>query len=153
MWPVSLAQVLPRPQLIFPPKTWFFGNLFEFSVTEITSKSISPTFWIQILPYKFLLMLLIKIFLKTPKAHSNSSEIFSYDLIEFLVKKSFNIQELLGRKSKHHGTKLMHPSLFSCSPPRWELSKDTKNMIWSILFGGSHNYKTKQSKLPSFILL
>jgi hypothetical protein len=26
------------------------------------------------------------------------------------VKKSFNIQELLHRKSKHHGTKPMHPS-------------------------------------------
>jgi hypothetical protein len=26
------------------------------------------------------------------------------------VKKSFNIQELLHRKSKHHETKLMHPS-------------------------------------------
>jgi len=30
-----------------------FGNLFEFSVAEITLKSISPTFWIQILPNKF----------------------------------------------------------------------------------------------------
>jgi hypothetical protein len=26
-WP----QVLPCPQLIFPSKTWVFGNLFEFS--------------------------------------------------------------------------------------------------------------------------
>ncbi len=37
-----------------------FWNLFEFSVAEI---------------------LLIKIFPKTPKAHSNSSKILSYDLI------------------------------------------------------------------------
>jgi hypothetical protein len=29
-------QVLPLPQLIFPSKTWFFGNLFEFSMVEIT---------------------------------------------------------------------------------------------------------------------
>ncbi len=27
------------------------------------------------------------------------------------MKKSFNIQELLHHKSKHHGTKPMHPSL------------------------------------------
>jgi hypothetical protein len=27
------------------------------------------------------------------------------------MKKSFNIQELLHRKSKHHGTKPMHPAL------------------------------------------
>jgi len=37
VWPVPLAQVLPHPQLIFfPSKTWFFGNLFEFSAAEIT---------------------------------------------------------------------------------------------------------------------
>jgi len=42
----------------FPSKTWFFWNLFEFSVAEITLKSISL-------------------------AHSNSSEIFSYDFILF----------------------------------------------------------------------
>jgi hypothetical protein len=31
------------------------------------------------------------------------------------------------------------------SPPcRWELSKLTKNLVWSIPFDGSHNYKTKQ---------
>ncbi len=30
-----------------------FWNLFEFSVAEITENSISPTFWIQILPNKF----------------------------------------------------------------------------------------------------
>jgi hypothetical protein len=53
---------------------------------------------------------LIKIFSTTPKAHSNSSEIFSYDIFSFSVKKSFNIQELLDCKSKLHGTKPMHPS-------------------------------------------
>jgi hypothetical protein len=51
--------------------------------------------------------LLIKIFPITPKAHSNSSEIFSHDLIE----KSFNVQKLLHCKSKCHGTKPIHPSL------------------------------------------
>jgi hypothetical protein len=41
--PVLLTQVLPHPQLIFPSKTWFFWNLFEFSAAEITYKSVSPT--------------------------------------------------------------------------------------------------------------
>jgi hypothetical protein len=54
--------------------------------------------------------MLIKIFPTTPKAHSNSFEIFSYDLISFSVKNSFNIQELLHHESKHHGTKPMHTS-------------------------------------------
>jgi hypothetical protein len=44
VWPVLLAQVLPRPQQIFPSKTLFFWNLFEFSTAEITQKSISPIF-------------------------------------------------------------------------------------------------------------
>jgi hypothetical protein len=31
-------QVLSRSQLIFPFKTWFFKNLFEFSAAEIITK-------------------------------------------------------------------------------------------------------------------
>ncbi len=30
VWPVPLAQELPRPQLIFPSKTWFFGIYLNF---------------------------------------------------------------------------------------------------------------------------
>ncbi len=30
MWPVPLAQVLSRPRLIFPSKTWFFGIYLNF---------------------------------------------------------------------------------------------------------------------------
>jgi hypothetical protein len=35
VWPVLLAQVLPRPQLMFPSKTWFLKKLFEFSVANV----------------------------------------------------------------------------------------------------------------------
>jgi hypothetical protein len=103
VWPVPLAQVLPRPQLIFPSKPGFLEFISIFS-----GRSHFKT-WIQILPNKFHYILLINIFPTTPKAHSNSCQIFSYDLIWFLVKKSFNIQELLHCKSKRHGTKPMHP--------------------------------------------
>jgi hypothetical protein len=30
VWPVQLAQVLSRPQLIFPSKTWFFEIYLNF---------------------------------------------------------------------------------------------------------------------------
>jgi hypothetical protein len=30
VWPVPLAQVSPRPQLIFPSETWFFGIYLNF---------------------------------------------------------------------------------------------------------------------------
>ncbi len=118
-----------------------FWNLFEFSEAEIIFKN-------QYLPHSesksyqinSIKILLIKIFPTTPKAHSNSSKIFSYDLFWFSVKKSFNIQELLHSKSKHHETKPMHPS-------PWELSKQTKYAIWSIpvQWISSVQNKTKQT--------
>jgi len=48
--PTSVAcAVVPKcyhvlPKLIFPSKTWFFGNLFEFSVAKIAFKSIPSVF-------------------------------------------------------------------------------------------------------------
>jgi hypothetical protein len=49
LWPVPLAQVLPRPQLIFPLKIWFFFFFFKFSAAKITLESnmshiLNPTF-------------------------------------------------------------------------------------------------------------
>ncbi len=32
VWPVPLAQLLPRPQLIFPSKTWFFEIYLNFQL-------------------------------------------------------------------------------------------------------------------------
>jgi hypothetical protein len=56
------------------------------------------------------------------------------------VKKSFNIQKLLHRKSKHLGTKPMHPS----KRPRMQPEASR--------FGGSHKCKqNKRNKLPCFI--
>ncbi len=81
----------------------------------------------------------------TPKAHSNSSKIFSYDLIWFLMKKSFNIQELLHHKSKCHGTKPMHPSLSKAFKPHQEHNLNLKHP------GSVDLITTKQNKLASFI--
>jgi hypothetical protein len=64
----------------------------------------------------------LEIFPTTPNPHPNSFEIFTYDLIEFLVKKSFNILKLL-----HPSPNIMKPS--QCTSPHQELSKDIKNMI------------------------
>jgi hypothetical protein len=43
MWAVPLAQVLPRSQLIFPSKTWFFGMYLNFQWKK--------SFKIQYLPH------------------------------------------------------------------------------------------------------
>jgi hypothetical protein len=73
--------------------------------------------------------------------------LFFWNLFEFSVKNAaFNIQELLHRKSKRHGPK-PHALLLVKSFPKTP-SKNKK--IKASQFGGSHNYKTKQNKLPSF---
>jgi hypothetical protein len=64
---------------------------------------------------------------------------FSYDLIQFSVKKSFNIQELLHCKYKCHGTKPMHTSSSKSFPKRPRIRSEAS---W---FGGSHNYQTKET--------
>jgi hypothetical protein len=82
---------------------WIFDNKNNF-------KNNISHILIQILPNKFHYILFIEILPITPKAHSNSFEIFSYDLINFSMKKSFNKQKLLHCKSKRRGTNPVHPS-------------------------------------------
>ncbi len=137
MWPAPLAQVLPCPQLIFPSKTWLFGIYLNFQWQKLLKKQYLPHSESKSYKNKFHWILPIKIFQTTWKAHSNSSEIFNYDFN--LLFKNFCITS----------PNVMEPS--PCTPPHQELSKDTKNTIWSILVQWSHNYKTKQNKLPSFI--
>jgi hypothetical protein len=63
------------------------------------------------------------------------------------MKKSFNIQELLHRKSKHHGTKPMHPS--SSRAFQRDQERDLKHPSLVDLIGTKKN-KTKQTNyLPS----
>ncbi len=133
---MPLAQGLPCPQLIFPYKTWFFGNLFEFFSGR---NQYLPTFRIQILPNSF-------------HAHQDISnntkgtfpippKIFTYNLIQFSVKKSFSIQELFAPlKSKRHETKLMH-HLSSPRAFQREQEHNLKHPGWVDL----HQYK--QNKL------
>jgi hypothetical protein len=68
-------------QVIFPSKAWFFGIYLKFQRQKSLLNQYFPHSGTHILPNKFQYILLIKIFPATPKAHSNSSEIFSYDLI------------------------------------------------------------------------
>jgi hypothetical protein len=58
------------------------------------------------------------------------------------VKKSFDIQELLHHKSKCHETKLMHPFSFRSFQRQQERTEAGSE---ASQFGGSHQYKTKQT--------
>jgi len=131
----------------------FLGNLFEFLAAEIIFKN-------QYLPHfesKFYQINSIKSCSSRssqklhPKSHSNSSKNFQlqFNLIQFSVKKSFNIQELLHSKSKH----IMEPS--PCTP-----SSSSSSSSRAFQKHQEHNLKdppsmdlipTKQNKLPSFI--
>jgi hypothetical protein len=90
--------------------------------------------------------MLIKIFATTPKAHSNSFEIFSYDLISFSVKKSFNIQRTFAPQVQTPWNQT-HAHLLIKSFPKTPRTQSEASQ-----FGGSHNHKTKQKQtiyLPS----
>jgi hypothetical protein len=86
----------------------------------------------------------VEIFPITPKAHPNCSEIFCYDLIEFSVKNSFNIQELLHHKLKQSETKLMHPSSSRAFQRHRECNLKCPNLVDLIM-------RNKQNKQNSFI--
>jgi hypothetical protein len=59
------------------------------------------------------------------------------------MKKSFNIQELLHRKSKCHGTKPMHPSSLRAFQRHQKHDMKDPSLVDLII--------TTQNKLPSFI--
>ncbi len=140
--PLLLGRELPHSQLIFPSKTWFFGIYLKFQWQKSLKNQYLPHSESKSYPRKFIKFCSPRSF-QQPKAHSNSSEIFSCDLIYFSVKKSFNIQELLHRKSKCRGTKPMHPSSSRAFQGRQE--HDLKHPSWVALI------TTKQNNLPSFI--
>ncbi len=137
---MPLAQVLPHPQLIFPSKTWFLGIYLNFQ----QQKSLKNQY--------------------LPHSESKSYQLHS---IKSCSSRSFQQQQrhipipLKISVKKNHSTfnnfwttrpNVMEPS--PCTPPPWELSKETKNAFWSI--PGSVDListnKTKQTnKLPSFI--
>ncbi len=128
---------------------WFFFSKLDFLkfiwflVTKIIFKSMFPTFWIQILSNKFHEILFIKIFPTKPKGHSNAFKIFHYNFILFWIRKSFDIQKLLHQKSKHHGTKPMHPSSSKIFQSCKEHELKHLGLMDFII--------TKQNKLLSFI--
>ncbi len=116
-----------------------FLNLFEFSAAEITLKSICPTFWIQILPNKFHSILLIKIFPTTPKAHSNSSQIFSYDFNLIFNEKIIQYSRTFALHIQTPWNQANAPLLLKSFPKRPRMQFEAS---W---FGGFHKDKTKQT--------
>jgi len=150
---VQLAQVFYHIlNWIFSFQNLVFWNfIWIFKWQKSLKKSISPNILNpNLTKINSIKSWLIKIFPTTSKAHSNSSEIFSYNLIWFNFQwKNHSIFKNFCTTSPDI---MMEPSRPCTTPPHPELSKDTQNTTnWSISqFGGSH-ITTKQNKLPSFI--
>ncbi len=145
MWPVLLAQVLSHPQLIFPSKTWFFGI---FSGKNHLKNQYLPH--CESISYQInaIKSCSSRSFQQHQRHISIPPKFFNYDLIKILVKKSVNIQELLHRKSKHHGTKPMQPYSLRAFQRHHEYNLKHPDSVDSL---SAKQNKTKQYKLSSFI--
>jgi hypothetical protein len=124
-WMVSL-QALPRSQLIFPSKTWFFGIYLNFQ----QQKSLKN----QYLPHSESKSYQIN------SIKSCSSRSFQEDQRHIPIPPKFSATTLFNFQWRNHSIFqnfcTASPNVMElspCSPPRQELSKDTKNTIWSIL--------------------
>jgi len=95
----SVTQVLPHPQLISPSKTWFFGIYLNLQWQKLLQNQYFPHS-----ESKFYQINSIN-----QDLSNNTKGTFQF-LQNSQLQFNFNIQELLHHKSKHRGTKPMHPS-------------------------------------------
>jgi hypothetical protein len=84
-----------------------------------------------------------QIFPTTPKAHLILSEVFSYDLI--FSEKIIQYSRTFAPQVQMSWNQAHAPLLVERIPKTPRTQSETSQI------GGSHNYKTKQNKLPSFI--
>jgi hypothetical protein len=113
-----------------------FWNLFEFSAAEMIKKSISLTFWIQILPNKFHLNPAHQDFSNNTKGTFQSLHnfqlwfnlIYSEGIIQYSRAFAPQVQTPWNRA---------HAPLLVRSFP-----KTSRTQSEASQFGGSHNYKT-----------
>jgi hypothetical protein len=126
VWPVPLAQMLPHPQLIFASKTSSFGIYLNFQ-------------WQQSLKNQDLLHSKSKSY-QINSIKSCSSRSFQQHQRHIPIPPKFSAMIKFHFQWRNHSIfknfcstspNIMQPS--PCTPPCQELSKDTKNTIWSIL--------------------
>jgi len=116
VWPMPLAKVWTCPQLIFPSKTWFCGiSLYHFktNVSHILNPNLTKYFPLN----------------PTHQDLSNNTN----DTFQFLQKFQLRFNLIFTEKySIFKNFCIASPNIIEptpCTPPCWELSKDTKSMI------------------------
>ncbi len=145
---VACAVVGPKCELVlnwfFLPKTWFFGIYLNFQQQKSFKKSISLTFWIQILPNKFHLNPAHQDLYNNTKGTFQSLQkfqlwfnlIFNEEIIQY--SRTFALFALQVQTPWNQA----HAPLLVESVP-----KTSRTWSEASQFGGSHNYKTNY--LPS----
>jgi hypothetical protein len=140
--------VFPRPKLFFPSKTWFFGIYLNFQ----WQKSLKN----QYLPHSEFKSYQIN------SIKSCSSRSFQQHQRHIPIPLNFQLRLNLISEKNHSIFKnfcIISPNVMApspCTPPHWELSKDTTNTIWSIpvQWISYLQNKTKPNKtnyLPSYL--
>ncbi len=125
VWPVLLTQVLPCPQLIFPSKTWFLEFIWIFSCRNHLKINISH----------ILNLNLAKWFILNPPHQdlSNNTKGTLQFLRNFQLQFNLIFSEEIIQCSRTSTPQVQTPWKPSwCTRPPQELSKETKNAIWSI---------------------
>jgi hypothetical protein len=140
-----LVQQLPHSQLIFPSKMWFFEIYLNFQQQKSLKNQYLPHSKSKSCRINSMKSCSSRSFQQHQRARSNSSKIFSYDLIEFSVMKSFNTQRTFAPQVQTPWNQAYAPLLVESFQ-----TKDVKNTIWSIQFGRSHKLQNKTNYL-SFI--
>jgi len=148
VWPallVQMVQVLPDPQLLFPSKTWFFGIYLNFHRQKSLRNQYLPHSESKSYQINSIKSCSSRSFQQhqrhipiPPKFQLRFDLISSEEIIWY--SRTFAPQVQTSRNQAPR-----HPSLSRAFP------KTLRTWSQASWFGGSHNYKTKQNKLPSFI--
>jgi hypothetical protein len=138
---------LPRPQLIFPSKTGIFRAYLNFQQLKSLGNQYLPHSESKSYQINSIKSYSSRSFQQHQRHIQNSSEIFQLWFNLIFSEEIIQYPRTFAPQVQCHETKPMHPS------PQ-ELSKDTKNTIWSIPGRWISLVQTKQNKtnkLPSFI--
>jgi len=144
VWPVSLAQVLPRTQLIFPFKTWFFGIYLNFQ----RQKSLQN----QYLPHSESKSYETNSIKSSHQDLSNNTKGTFQILRNFQLRSNLIFSEEIIQYSRTFAPQVQTswnqahaPLLVKSFPKRPRMRSEASR------FGGSHKYKQNKTKQTNYL--
>jgi hypothetical protein len=138
VWPVPLAQVLSRRQLIFPSKTWFLEIYLNFQ----QQKSLKTRY----LPHSQSKSYQINLLNPPHQDLSNDIKVTFQLLQNFQLRFNLVFSKEIIQYSRTFAPQVQTPWNQAHAPLLVEsLPKTTRTQSEASWFSGSHNYKTKQT--------